>query len=252
MLAYVCSATAQPLRSLPNEAFGLGEELYYNVGYKFITAGTGAFKIAPKLVERNGIPCYDITFEVQSLKSLDWVYKLRNTYRTLVDVDGVFPWFFEQHNREGNYRRDFWAELDQRKHSAKTSDGEFAIEPFTHDVVSAFFYVRTLNLKNTKRGDVVNLKNFADKDVYDLKVRILGRQTVQTDVGTFNCVGIEPLVVEGGLFKSEGRIVIWLTDDDRKIPVKVSTKIVIGSVDAVLTGYKGLRGQITAKVEQAK
>ncbi len=54
---------------------------------------------------------------------------------------------------------------------------------------------------------------------------------------------------EGGLFKSEGQIIIWMTNDERKIPVKVSTKVVVGSIDAELREYSGINGPIKAKVE---
>jgi hypothetical protein len=54
---------------------------------------------------------------------------------------------------------------------------------------------------------------------------------------------------EGGVFKSDGRIVIWLTNDERKIPVKVSTKVVVGSIDSELREYSGINGPIKAKVE---
>ena len=57
------------------------------------------------------------------------------------------------------------------------------------------------------------------------------------------------MIMEGGLFKSDGRIIIWMTNDERKIPVKVSTKVVIGSIDAELREYSGVNGRIKAKVE---
>ena len=68
------------------------------------------------------------------------------------------------------------------------------------------------------------------------------------DAGTFDCVIVEPLIKEGGLFKSEGRVLLWLTNDERKIPVKVSTRVVIGSIDAELREYSGVNGPIRAKV----
>ena len=54
-------------------------------------------------------------------------------------------------------------------------------------------------------------------------------------------------MVEGGLFKNEGRIVVYMTDDERKIPVKVSTKVLIGSIDGELASYSGIKGPIAAK-----
>jgi len=237
------------LRYVENNAFGLGENLEYEVGYQFVTAGKAAFKIAPEPITYNGAKCYDIRFQVASLESLDWLYRVRDMYRTVLDINGIFPWRFEQHIREGNYSRDFEADLDQRNHVAKTTEGEFPLVPFVHDIVSAFYYVRTLNLQSMKKGESIQLQNFYGKKVNELTVRILGRQTVTVKAGTFKCVVIEPMVTAGGLFKSEGKILIWLSDDDRKIPVKVSTKILIGSIDAELTSYRGLRGPLLAKVK---
>ncbi|MGB6032259.1 MAG: DUF3108 domain-containing protein, partial [Bacteroidota bacterium] len=58
---------------------------------------------------------------------------------------------------------------------------------------------------------------------------------------------VEPFVAEGGLFKSEGRIVIWLSDDDLKIPIRVNTEIIIGSIDSELREYSGLVGPLRAR-----
>jgi len=238
----------EEFRYVPNEAYGFGERLEYRVGYKFITAGRAYFSIAPEPVMREGRPCYDINFEVRSLESLDWLYRVRDRYRTILDVGGIFPWEFEQHIREGNFHRDFYARFDQRNHKAITTEGTFDVPPYVHDIVSAFYYVRTLDLRKYPKGSVIQLQNFFDRKTHDLGVRILGRNTVEVESGTFRCIVIEPLIKEGGLFKSDGRILIWLSDDDRKIPVKVSTRIPIGTIDAELTGYSGLRGPMQARV----
>ena len=60
----------------------------------------------------------------------------------------------------------------------------------------------------------------------------------------------EPLAREGGLFRSEGRLFVWLTDDDRKMPVRVSTKISIGSVDSELLEFGGTNGPVDAKIKE--
>ena len=116
-----------------------------------------------------------------------------------------------------------------------------------NDIVSAFYLARTYDYSNMKLKDRIHLQNFYKDNVYDLDVRYLGKETIEVPAGKFNCIIIEPLVQEGGLFKSEGSILIWLTDDNLKIPVKVKTKVVIGSIDAELTSYSGLAGKITSK-----
>jgi len=69
------------------------------------------------------------------------------------------------------------------------------------------------------------------------------------EAGTFRTIVVEPLVREGGLFKAEGRIVIWLTDDERKLPVRVNTKVIIGSIDTELREYAGLAGPLKARIK---
>ncbi|MDX9790981.1 MAG: DUF3108 domain-containing protein [Candidatus Kapaibacterium sp.] len=236
------------LRYVPNEAFGFGEKLNYKVGYKFITAGTGHFHIQPEPIYRNGRKCYDIRFQVKSLESLDWLYKVRDQYRTVLDVAGIFPWEFEQRIREGSYKRDAKAYFDQENKLAKVKQKEITTPEYVHDIVSAFFYVRTLDIKSFPKDTVFFLPNFVDDTTYTLGVKIRGKQTISVDAGKFKCTVIEPLVVQGGLFKSDGTILIWVSEDERKIPVKVATKIPIGYVEASLTSYSGLRGSLESKI----
>ncbi len=244
----IMPGTAQVLRSVENTAFGFGERLDYNVQYMGITGGKASFTIGTDAVQVQGHSCYDVRFDVASLESLDWLYRVRDRYRTYIDVGGLYPLKFEQRIREGNYRRDYTATFDQVAHKAVTSEGTFDVPAFVHDIVSAFYYVRTFDLKRYRKGQSITLQNFFGKKTHDLEVKVLGRQRVTVEAGVFDCVVIEPLVQEGGLFKSDGRIMIWLSDDDRKIPVKVSTKVLIGSIDAELTGYRGLRGPLSARV----
>ncbi len=243
--------SSHQFRYVPNEAYGFGEKLEYKVGYKFIKAGTGYFHILPDPVYHRGRKCYDVRFQVRSLEKLEWIYKVRDRYSTVLDVGGIFPWEFEQHVREGNYKRDFKAEFDQVKNRAfvPKKDTSYKVPPYVHDIVSAFFYVRTLDLKRFPKDTVFYLNNFFKDTTYSLGVKVHGRQTIEVDAGKFRCVVIEPMVVEGGLFQSEGKILIWLTNDDRKIPVKVATKIIIGYVGAELVRYSGVRGKIKAKLE---
>jgi hypothetical protein len=239
-------ASKDDLRTLDNKAFDKGEKLTFDVKYGFVTAGIAEMAI-PDIVKISGREAYHITFQVNSMPSFDWLFRVRDRYETYVDVKGIFPWRFEQHVREGGYKKDFAAFFDQRRGVAKTTDGTYKISKYVNDIMSAFYYTRTLDFSHMKINDRIHLQNFYKDKVYNLDVKYLGKDQVEVPAGTFNCIVIEPLVVEGGLFKSEGSIIIWLTDDELKIPVKVKTKVVIGSIDADLTSYEGLAGKLTSK-----
>jgi hypothetical protein len=236
------------LRTTPQTAFELGERLVYDVGYSFITAGEAVFSI-PSLETVHGRDCYQVLFTVQSTPTFSFFYKVEDRYETILDKRGIFPWRFTQRVREGKYSYDFTAEFDQLNNIATTHAGTYAIPPYVHDVVSAMYYVRTLDYSKRRPGEKILLQNFYKDTTYQLAVKFLGYQQISVDAGRFNCVLVEPLIMEGGLFKSEGRIIIWMTNDERKIPVKVSTKVLIGSIDAELREYSGMNGPIQAKVE---
>jgi Protein of unknown function (DUF3108) len=233
-------------RKVENNAFKEGEKLTFELNYGFVTAGIAVMQI-PKIKRISGREAYHITFEVNSVPSFDWIYKVRDRYESYLDVEGLFPWRFEQHIREGGYTRDFSAFFDQRKGKAKTSEGEYDIPKYVNDIISAFYIARTFDYSEMKIGDKIRMQNFYKDKVYDLDVKYRGEETIDTPAGTFDCIIVEPLVKEGGLFKHDGDIIIWLTNDIVKMPVKVRTKIVIGHVEAILSDYEGIAGELTSK-----
>ncbi|PIU45704.1 MAG: DUF3108 domain-containing protein [Ignavibacteriales bacterium CG07_land_8_20_14_0_80_59_12] len=239
--------TPLPLRRIPNTAFNAGEKLSFDVKFGFVKAGEASLAI-PEVRDMQGTGAFRVVFRVNSTSAFSWVFRVEDRYETFVDTSGIFSWRFEQHIREGGYRRDFSADFDQVNHKAYTTGGTYPIPPFVQDIMSSFYYVRTLDFSKSKPGDRFHMENFYKDTTYALDVKFLGRETVRTGAGTFRCAVVEPMVREGGLFKSEGRIIVYLSDDERKIPVKVSTQVVIGSIDGVLREYRGI-GPLASRVE---
>lgn len=241
-------ARADTLRKIRNTAFGAGERLRFDINYLGVSAGEAVLKIADTVVRER--KCHRVDFTLVSKPFFDFFYRVNDRYSTVIDAEGLFPWRFEQHIREGNYRRDFSADFDQVRHVAKTSEGTRPIPPYVQDMMSALYFSRTVDFKQYKVGQRLHLQNFYKDSTYQLDVKFRGRQTIEVGAGKFNCIVIEPLAREGGLFRSEGRLFVWLTDDDRKMPVRVSTKISIGSVDSELIEFGGTNGPVDAKIKE--
>ncbi|MBN1637946.1 MAG: DUF3108 domain-containing protein [Ignavibacteriales bacterium] len=233
-------------RKIENNSFKLGEKLTFDVNYGFITAGVAVFHVS-KIKKISVRDTYHVLFTVNTTSAFDLFYRVRDRYETYIDVEGLFPWRFEQHIREGGYSRDFSAFFDQRIGKAKTSEGTYDIPLYVNDIVSAFYLVRTYDFSNMKKGDKFYLENFYKDKVYPLHVVYWGKETISVVAGKFECLIVEPLISEGGLYKSDGRLLIWLTNDIQKIPVKVKAEILIGSIDAELTNYEGLTGALKSK-----
>jgi hypothetical protein len=235
-------------RTIRQNAFGVGEKLVFDVNYGMVTAGE-AFMTVARTDSMFGRKAYRIEFGVNSLPSFSWIYKVEDRYLTFIDVEAIAPLRFEQHIREGGYSRDFTADFDQMRHVARTSEGEYPIPPYVHDILSAFYFARVIDYSKFAVNDTIGLHNFYKDKSHELVVKFLGRQELEVEAGTFRTIVVEPLVKEGGLFKSEGRIVIWLTDDDRKVPVRVNTKVVIGSIDVELREYYGINGPLPSRIK---
>ena len=102
------------------------------------------------------------------------------------------------------------------------------------DVLSAFYYVRTLDLEV---GRDVFLAAHSSKKTYEMRVIVHRRETVKTDLGTFDCFVVQPIMLGEGLFKQEGDLVIYITADERRIPVLMKTKLPVGSITASLKEF---------------
>jgi hypothetical protein len=242
------SLAATRFRKIRNSAFAVGERLVFSVNYGIVTAGEAVMEI-PAYDSVAGRRCYRVEFRVNSSASFAWVYTVKDRYLTFIDAETIAPWKFEQHIQEGNYRRDFIADFDQVNHVARTTEGKYPIPPYVHDILSAFYYARTIDYGGMAAGSQFVLHNFYKDTTHELAVKLLGRQELEVEAGTFRTLVVEPMVKEGGLFKAEGRIVIWLTDDERKIPIRVNTKVLIGSIDTELKEYSGQAGPVSARTK---
>lgn len=257
LILAVCSLsllTAQSkYRYIKNEAFGYGERLEYKVGLIGGVlnglGGSGGIAVGKKPVFREGRPCYDVRFWVDSEGIVELTYPVHDKYRSVIDIAGIFPYEFYQRIREGSYKRDFKASFDQTNNYAIVDNKKYKIEEYMQDILSAFYYVRTMDLSSMPSGHTFELKNFYRDTTFTLPVRIIKRELISVPAGKFNTIVVKPIIKEGGLFKFNSDISIWLTDDERKIPVKVATSIIIGEAGAELVRYSGVRGKVSAKVE---
>ena len=113
----------------------------------------------------------------------------------------------------------------------RSADTAVTIQGVEHSIMSAFYYVRTMPLTV---GDTSRFSAVSGKKRYELKVLVHGKEQLKTAIGTVNTVKIEPVLDGDGIFNSKGRIFIWLTEDERRIPVLMECEIALGSIKAKL------------------
>ena len=217
------------------EPFEAGESLRFSVQYGFIHAGTAWLEV-PEVADWNGHPVWRLVARAESNGFFDGIYKVRNRIESMWDQDARFSWRYFEDRHEGHYTANDTMVYEPDSSRMRYKNGQvFAVPGPVQDALSSFYLTRFQALPI---GGRVTFDYHASRKTALMEVKVLGRETVRTPAGKFNCVVIEPLLKAGGIFKNKGRLIIWLTDDERRMPVLMKSKVMIGSIKVVLQDVK--------------
>ena len=209
------------------------EKLVYDVYWKFINVGYGTLEIKG-VVDFRGRKAYSICSESVSAPFFDFFFKVRDTNYSWVDAENFYSLAFEQHIREGGFKRNRRINYDQAAHTAVNNKGEsFGIPANVLDVLAALYRVRTLDLRP---DSAITVAVNSGKKNYDMRVKIDGRDTVEVAGKKINALIVEPELQDTGIFMNKGALIIWFSDDENHIPLKMQSEISVGSIMAVLNG----------------
>ena len=218
----------------PEHPIHAGESLRFSVQWGFIHAGSAWLEV-PEIVDWNGVPCWRLVARAES-KAFFNLYPVHNRIESLWDEKSRFSWRYFEDRHEGHYTANDTMVTDTITSTVRYKNGEtFPIPRGAQDALSAFYYTRFQPLPV---GGSITFDYHASRKSAPLEVRVLGRETIKTRAGRFNCIIIEPILKAGGIFKNNGRLVIWLTDDERRMPVKMKSKVLIGSISVLLQDFK--------------
>lgn len=215
----------------PAQAPRAGESLRFSVQYGFIHAGSAWLEI-PEVRQYDGHEVYVLRARAESNAFFSRFYKVRERIESYWDRHGLYSWRYVEDRREGKFHQQNDIVFDPRRNEAVYSDGRtFPVPARVQDALSAFYYFRTQALP---LGGSIVFHYHASRKSQPLQVKVLGRERIETPAGTFSCVAVEPVLKAGGIFKNSGRLVIWVTDDERRMPVLMKSKVAIGSISVVL------------------
>ncbi|MDP2984865.1 MAG: DUF3108 domain-containing protein [Candidatus Latescibacter sp.] len=224
-------------RKEKNETFDVGENLVFSIDYGFYSAGIATMSVIGSEFINGGL-CYHIRTTAESNKFISSFYKVRDRVDSFIDMQGIFSRRFEKHLREGGYSFDELVDLYQDRLLAVSTKEKRAfveIPLYVQDILSSLYYIRTFDLRVGKKE---TLEVLADGKVYPLQIMVHKKEKVTVEAGSFTCFLVEPLLKSEGIFSQKGRLLVWLTDDKNKIPVKMTSKVTIGNIAANLKNYK--------------
>jgi hypothetical protein len=204
------------LRKISNSAFTTNEVLEYRVHYGFIDAGEARLEISPDIKTFANRSIYHVIGTGKTKGAFDWFFKFVTVMKVMWTVLQLYPWYFIRRVDEGATRSARTLPLIIIKNIAISEKKTITVPRGTQDIVSAYYYARTLNFDTAKVNDVYSFNAYLDDEVIPMSIKFLGREKVKTSLGTFNCIKFRPVLLVGRVFKEEEDMTIWVTDDKNK------------------------------------
>jgi Protein of unknown function (DUF3108) len=178
---------------------------------------------------------------------VDLVYRMRDVFRENFDFKSLRPNDITIAQHE-NQRFDRWRVTFDHKQglvtAIKTSrHGKITTRRFTGgDPLGPFSGAMMALSQPLRPGESLTFDVFSGGNRYVFAFKVEGRERITTALGTFNTLKIEPWVLwlSEGNFRSQARsTTIWVTDDERHLPVRISSAVFFGNVYADLIGITG-------------
>jgi hypothetical protein len=237
------------LRSINYKSFAAGEKLTYRLHYGAIDAGEATLRVEKSSKKVRDRELLHVIGEGKSISAFDWFFKVRDRYESYIDKDGVFPWLFIRRIDEGGFKLS--QDYTFYQHKKKVTDGKktFNVPENVQDMISAFYYARTIDFSKAKPGDIFTINTFVDNEIFPMKIKYAGKETIKIRNGKYRCMKFYPVIQTGRIFKHEEDLSVWISDDGNKIPILAKAKILVGSIKMELTDYENLANPIS-KVEK--
>ena len=225
----------------------IGEKLHFDISWGWITAGKAKMFLLPDTSGQSK----DFKFNIYVRDTfLSAFFPVRDTITTSMNGETMLPKHFLKITNEGSYHQRVHIKFDRENSIAnladtvfkedddvfkpkRSSDTTVTIDAESHSITSAFLMFRHLDLEP---GKEFKFSAVSGKKKYELIVKCHKIETIKVPAGKFKCFKVEPLIDSSdGIMNAKGKMTIWITTDEKRIPVLMKSKVAIGSIDAELT-----------------
>ena len=247
-----------------NRAFRDGEFLSYEISYNWgpiwVDAGIVTFSIdQDKYV---GKPAWHLKSSGKTYKSYDFFFKVVDYYDAWIDPESFHPYEFRRSVYEGGYKLLNTLRYDRNGHtvysSTKTNNNPVRFDtlkpgPCVYNPLLAVYVARTLDISSLKHDARIPVTVLIDDSTYSIYIRYLGKEVVESRDGKrYRCVKFAAKMVKGTIFRGDEDVLVWVTDDENRVPVYIEAKILVGTVKAYLKDMTGLRNPVLSLSKDSK
>ncbi len=224
--------------SPPNPKPLVGERLSFHGQWFGIPVGTGWIEVK-EVVSLEGHQAYHIEAEGHSNDFLATFYPVHDVIHSYLSVETLQPLRFEKFQREGHYHAEEVVTFDYQRMVAtcrsllNQSVKETSLPPDVQDLISFFYWLRTHPFPTPPSS--VGLSVYVDEKIYKLNVNLLESLWFELlHRGTFPCLLAEPVAAFKGILVRRGRVWVYVTSDERRIPLFIKIETPWGPITGVI------------------
>ncbi len=257
-----------PVRTLNEDslAFQHGEKMDFVLHYRWgaINTDVGHASVALDTLSYNGIKAFHCSVFGKTTRMFDLLFKVREDFDSWFTRDGLRPLKFTRDTYEGGYEAKNTYHYDWRAAEPKIAaevysskrgwkEMELPLTPCTFDLPALFFFARNMDFDTVEPGRKYPMTFAIDDEVYNVYFILYGRETIKVrGLGTVRTIKFAAKLLEGEVFKGEEDMLIWVTDDENRLPVYFEAPLLVGRAAGRMTGYEGLKHPFTALVESKR
>ena len=202
----------------------VGERLRYAMTILGVGAGEVVLWAADDQSE--GRPAYRLEMTIATNDAFSRLFLVRDRLTSWVDPQTLSSLCFHKHTVEGGREREETIAFDLDRRFARRGDKVIPLALPAFDTLSSVFLLRTLELGGPRTVSIP----VVSKDAFTLTVVIRGRETVVTPAGTFATIRVEPKSPGENLVGKGKNLILWLTDDERRLPVQIKSRLAVGTL----------------------
>jgi hypothetical protein len=236
-----------PNRRPAKDPIWTGEKMVFDITYFGMSAGDFTLETLPvKTIDNRKV--YHIKGSAVSSKVFNLFYRLNDTVETFIDYEGIFSHRFHIVLDETKQARDslelydpekaqtfYWNRWNHRERGYTETKEFQPIPALSQDSLSALYYLRTVPLPD---GAVVTVPVVSEGKNWEAVVTVMRHEMMRTPMGKVMTVVLKPETRFQGVLKKQGDSFLWLTDDDRRVIVRLEAKVKIGTVVANLKHFE--------------
>ena len=215
-----------------------GEQLEYKVHYGPLIAGIAVLKVT----EKENI--YQFNAHGKSTGLFNFFFKVRDYYESISSDSCLCPLYFNRNVNEGNYSKKENVFFNYELNQAESTRDTTVLPNNTQDILSMFYYLRTLNQDSIAVWQSIPLQVYLDDSFLSSEIIYTGKDTIKTKFGNIPTTKWIPQLESGRVFNDEYGMCIWVSDDENKIPLRIESKVMVGSIKMDLDNYYGIKNKL--------